>query len=409
MSLVALSWESAATSVFQHWIDAHQGDVSHIFVDKYYVAITESNFQPTIQHLVAQLQRYNAPITYLTATAPASCFSLFCEALCLPPFIDVYRAPVQRHNISYIVINTPRNKIVGAVKTFLQTETRELRRAGTKGIMFVNSVDIGNQWSAIMGCAFYHSGAPFKDKMLQDFASGQLASPWLVATSGAGTGLDINNISLVLHIERPYGLVSYIQQSGRCACTTTSVGRSVMFVKVSATRDAWSPSRSTDSFAMADQAALTRYITHRGCRQESLESFFKSPRLFKSCIEAIAISPMRVVQCNFCDRLTCLATSEISTINSKPIFDMLNLDTIPPLPVSSIPPPPLSLPASALSTYPPAQSYPPLLFSGVRFISPTASLNQSWSSSSDSLHLSADICSSSPPLHYAPPAMSAGL
>jgi len=407
-SLVALPWESAGTPAFQQWMDAQGADVSHIFVDEYHVAITESNFRPTIQHSVAQLQRYSVPITYLTATAPAPCFSLFCQALCLPSSIDLYRAPVRRHNISYIIIDTPRDKIIGDVTKFLEIETRELLRSGTKGILFVNSVNIGHQWSALIGCPFHYSGAASKDQILDDFALGKTASPWLVATSGAGTGLDIDNISLVLHIERPHGLVSYVQQSGRCARNVISVGRSVMFLDVSSTRDAWAPSRSTDSFASADQAALTDYISHRGCRQEPLESFLDSTRAFKSCIEAVAVCPMRVVQCDFCDRLTNNSSSASSYPTSNPNFHALTYETTDQLPppassssFSSTPCLASSLPPSSTSTAEPTPTLCPS--------SPGSSNIDLPGSSGESISISASTVSSSPPATYAPPTSSPGL
>jgi superfamily II DNA helicase RecQ len=40
-------------------------------------------------------------------------------------------------------------------------------------------------------------------------------SRWIVATGALGTGIDIAGVMYVVHIDRLYGLTSFVQQSGR--------------------------------------------------------------------------------------------------------------------------------------------------------------------------------------------------
>jgi superfamily II DNA helicase RecQ len=44
---------------------------------------------------------------------------------------------------------------------------------------------------------------------------GQVARGWIVATGALGTGINIEGIVYIVHVDRPYRLTSFIQQSGR--------------------------------------------------------------------------------------------------------------------------------------------------------------------------------------------------
>lgn len=51
--------------------------------------------------------------------------------------------------------------------------------------------------------------------MLQGWVDGKDGIRWIAATSGLGTGVDIRGIVGVIHARQPYGLVDFVQQTGR--------------------------------------------------------------------------------------------------------------------------------------------------------------------------------------------------
>ena len=64
-----------------------------------------------------------------------------------------------------------------------------------------------------MDCPFYKATATGKQELLEQWASG--SGGWIVATGALGTGIDILGVVYIIHLGRPYGLTSFMQQAGR--------------------------------------------------------------------------------------------------------------------------------------------------------------------------------------------------
>ena len=77
-----------------------------------------------------------------------------------------------------------------------------------------------------LGCIYYHSsmrayaigkgGKPalYKER-LQQWAEGRSSSWWIAVIIELRTGVDIQGIMAVIHIEQPYRLVDFVQQTGQ--------------------------------------------------------------------------------------------------------------------------------------------------------------------------------------------------
>ena len=50
---------------------------------------------------------------------------------------------------------------------------------------------------------------------LKKWVDGTGGNRWITATTGLGTGVDIKGIVGVVHMEQPYGIVDFVQQTGR--------------------------------------------------------------------------------------------------------------------------------------------------------------------------------------------------
>ncbi|KAK4205819.1 hypothetical protein QBC37DRAFT_393824, partial [Rhypophila decipiens] len=64
---------------------------------------------------------------------------------------------------------------------------------------------------------FHHSGMSEKNghEARAAWIEGRHTSRWIAATTGLGTGIAIEGIVGVVHMEKPYGLVDFVQQTGR--------------------------------------------------------------------------------------------------------------------------------------------------------------------------------------------------
>jgi len=51
--------------------------------------------------------------------------------------------------------------------------------------------------------------------VLQEWTHGSSSGGWILATSALGTRVNIADIIYVVHVDRLYGITSFMQQSGR--------------------------------------------------------------------------------------------------------------------------------------------------------------------------------------------------
>ncbi|KAH7233813.1 uncharacterized protein BKA55DRAFT_544304 [Fusarium redolens] len=90
------------------------------------------------------------------------------------------------------------------------------RTGRQKGVIYCQSK---RQCEAIVdeiGCRFHHSGMSEEDRheARTAWVDGRI-NRWIAVTTGLGTGIDTEGIVAVVHMEKPYGLVDFVQQTGR--------------------------------------------------------------------------------------------------------------------------------------------------------------------------------------------------
>ncbi len=92
---------------------------------------------------------------------------------------------------------------------------------------------------------------------------------WIVATTALGTGIDISGIVGILHMERPYGLVDFVQQTGRGARREGEVVESII---IHDGRPAWYDRHAGDIDRL-NQQAIEWFVDSIDCRRVVLGSF----------------------------------------------------------------------------------------------------------------------------------------
>ena len=107
-----------------------------------------------------------------------------------------------------------------------------------KGMIYCRSKKASEQLAEKLRCQFYHSGMAEKQRqeMLKRWSKGQSDNRWITATTGLGTGVDIEEIVAVMHMEMPWGLVDFVQQTGRGGRRAETTMKSVIVMKE---RQAW--------------------------------------------------------------------------------------------------------------------------------------------------------------------------
>ena len=159
----------------------------------------------------------------------------------------------------------------GYCLTEVNSEVKQLlKRSHTRRILvFVHAIPHGEALAKEFNCDFYHGNAKFGELMLQRYLDGK--APLLVATSALGLGVDVSDISDVVHFGRPFTLVEYMQQSGRAGRDGQPARSTVWLTTVDV-------KRNTSHRSDPDQTALSQFLatSNPTCRRAILRKYFDS-------------------------------------------------------------------------------------------------------------------------------------
>lgn len=203
----------------------------------------------------------------LTATLMKTMERDFRDMLLLPD-ARIIRDRTTKKNARYEFVEVGRKD--GAVeKSVVQFVRRTLTTmmSHEKCIVYCKSIDDCRAMAEELGCLCHHSA-------MSDAARKEAVALWLcgqgnrvmAATTGLGTGVDIAGIVVVAHSGMPYGLVDYIQQTGRGA------RQGGQFVRCVAMYDGTRPfeGKGITNVALNNQHAMWTVATAPGCIREQI-------------------------------------------------------------------------------------------------------------------------------------------
>ena len=119
--------------------------------------------------------------------------------------------------------------------------------------------------SEALGCPFYKAQADDKGAVLQEWSHS--VGGWIVATSALGIGVNIEGIIYVIHVDWPYGLTSFVQQSGRGG-RNGEVSDSVVIARVQYSSKHKRKEVTSDySVESADEEGMVAFMQSKTCRR----------------------------------------------------------------------------------------------------------------------------------------------
>jgi superfamily II DNA helicase RecQ len=125
-----------------------------------------------------------------------------------------FRAWTRRRNIWYglkDVSEYEAEEKQAAVVRLIQRKLRQYEQGKT--VVYSSSVNKVKALAEILGCDGYYSEVEDRGGRLKAFMTGKKRV--IVATSALGMGIDIPDIRVVWHVDRPRTLLDYAQESGR--------------------------------------------------------------------------------------------------------------------------------------------------------------------------------------------------
>jgi Helicase conserved C-terminal domain len=101
----------------------------------------------------------------------------------------------------------------------------------------------------------------------------------IVVTSALGTGVDIPGIVFVLHVDMPWGMIDFAQESGRAGRGGEVVDSIILVEENSVER------RLRQNTLSLDASAMATFITTAHCRRRVMTDYLDGPDLTQSCAD----------------------------------------------------------------------------------------------------------------------------
>src|SRR5438045_529012 len=260
--------QAAALQLVQHpsYPVALSRQLVHVFFDECHVAFTDTSYRERLRELWT-LRYLECPFTCLTATLMVQLEDVLKERLSIPNAV-IFRRSTARRTIRYQVIDSKNEPPSVVAARFIQQ--LPALKDKQRGVVYVRSYGTGKVMSEALQCPFDKAKADDKSEILQAWMQ---SGGWNVASGALGTGINIEGIMHVVHVDRPYGLTSFVQQSGRGG-RNGEVSESIIVVQMHRT-SGWRRKEILSAYSVeaVDEEAMTAYIQARTCRRKVLSQY----------------------------------------------------------------------------------------------------------------------------------------
>lgn len=255
-ALVFVSADFVAGSKFLSYAQllSAKGILRRVFVDESHLTFTASDWRPKLAQVRA-VRGLRVPTIMLTATLPVLLeFEL--EASMAAQMARYIRAVTTRVKTRYIVEVCQPGKLEEKALELCERMKRHLGLR--KGVVYSRSRDQCEQLAKELRCAYYHAGAADNEERLEAWLE---RGGLIVATSALGTGVDFPGIIFTLHVDIPYGMIDFAQESGRAGRAGEDVD-SVVIVE-----DGKAERQSASGRGGVDEGVMCDFIVTKGCRR----------------------------------------------------------------------------------------------------------------------------------------------
>jgi superfamily II DNA helicase RecQ len=204
--------------------------VDRVVIDECHTIMEGSlAFRPKLREL-GTLALVGVQMVYLTATLPPAEEQAFFELVNVrQEDVVMIRARTARRNVAYSVKSVTATNVEEAVVAIVEQarvtidQMLEQYLWPAKIIVYCQRVKATEDLAEKLGCDAYHREVDTRDgkaERLKFWMSGTKREQYgdgrvIVATNALGLGIDVPDIRAVIHLEMPYRMADYAQQSGR--------------------------------------------------------------------------------------------------------------------------------------------------------------------------------------------------
>ena len=207
---------------FLHRLQA-EDRLDRIVLDEAHLLLTAAHYRACLT-LLANLRRVHCPFVCLTATLPP-CAELELRLMLNFTAVETLRASSDRSNLQYLIQKVPERGTIheSLVEEVIRVCNIDLERwrvvdmqTSARSICFVRTKRVGLILAERLDCFFYHGDLELSERqeMITAWSQGK-RSPIMVATVAFGAGVDYPSVRRVIHVDAPFGLLNYAQETGR--------------------------------------------------------------------------------------------------------------------------------------------------------------------------------------------------
>lgn len=283
-AIVFVTPESAVGEDFATFLNRLRAtrQLDRIVIDECHIVLNRRyTFRKQMQQL-GKLAAAETQMVLLTATLPPSEEDELYRRMCFTrEQVKMFRQPTTRVNVAYQTIKVGRSVKKKMVESMVvETVQRRLRKYKTgKIIVYGNSKPKVNALAERLDCRAYHADAVGKASMLADFMAGKQRV--IVATSALGMGVDIPDVRCIVHIDWPFTMLEYAQESGRAGRDGLR-SEAILIVQEG-------QQRADDGQTEAEKALVRRFVGGEsgiaGCRREVLDGYLDGRKDRVGCSE----------------------------------------------------------------------------------------------------------------------------
>jgi superfamily II DNA or RNA helicase len=288
-TLLFVSVEVAARPSFRQYMRElyDKGYLERVMLDECHLIHTSAHYRRHMAQL-SQLRQYAVQFVYMTATLPPRLEAVLYQRHHIGR-ARVVRGSTRRRNIRYGVeyMRPPKSEgFLSFVCRAVKERWERLSLAGwTDGrvMIFVRSCGDAEEIARQMQCSYFHRDigtTEEKEARLEGWMSGASGSAFLACTTAAGAGVDYAHVRWVVHIEDPYGVSEFQQESGRGGRDGAPAGSTVLM-----RRDPRlpGPGIALDHYDPHEQEVMGEYLSGLECRRLVLGREFDEAKEWVEC------------------------------------------------------------------------------------------------------------------------------
>lgn len=255
-TLVFVSADNVAGTGFighlKQW--EQKGVLRRVFLDEAHVAFKDNHWRAKLAGL-HQLRGTRCPLVMLTATLPVTLESEL-EQCMAAQYARYIRCSTIRARTRYIVEEVKRGTLRERVLDLCRRIQAQLGQ--NRGVVYCKSRAECEELAKELGVMYFRGQEADNPERLEYWLR---QNGLIVATSALGTGVDFERIVLTLHVDIPYGMVDYAQESGRGGRAGEDVD-SLLICEQGAADRAYKRARN------CDERAIANFVRTQGCRRK---------------------------------------------------------------------------------------------------------------------------------------------